>query len=297
MEAIDRRPVPRTRAVVRVHRRIRPAQRLQLWVTRLFLWILIPVTLFPCVWVLAVSLRRGQAWYDDSIWPRYTTWRNYTDLLTATKFPLWVANTVLYAGVVGLVQFLMTATAAYAFSRLRFRFRMPGLLSLIVFQLFPPTMTLAANYILLLRLHLYDTRFGYILVNCSAVAFTIWLLKGYMDNLPRELDEAAMVDGANLWQVFVKIILPLCRPFIAVQLVWSVLGMFSEFLNATVFLKNPNLYPLTIGMNRMIGGSFQANDWPKFAAGAVLTSVPLVIIWMLLQKHLVAGLTRGAVKG
>lgn len=280
------------------HRRhTRTADLVQAWATRIFVWLFLAIVLFPAVWVLAVSFRAGDAFYSDEIWPRVLTWKNYAMLLTDTDFPLWVYNTLKIAVIVSAIQFGLTSTAAYAFSRLRFRGRVAGLMGLIVFQMFPATMVLASNYILLGRLHLLNTHTGYILISSGAGAYAIWLLKGYIDNIPVEVDEAAAVDGATRWQIFTKIILPLSRPFIAVQVLFTVLGMFSEFMSASIFLKNPRLYTIAVGMQNYVGGDFQANRWPVFAAGAVLTSIPLVAIWMLLQKQLIAGLTRGAVKG
>lgn len=277
--------------------RIRSGDLIQVWATRIFIWLFLVVALFPCVWVLAVSFRSGDAFYSDEIWPRVLTWKNYATLLLKTDFPLWVYNTLKVAAAVSAIQFGLTSTAAYAFSRLRFRGRVAGLMALVVFQMFPATMVLAANYVLLGRLHLLNTHTGYILISSGAGAYAIWLLKGYIDNIPIALDEAAAVDGATHWQIFTKIILPLSRPFIAVQVLFTVLGMFSEFMSASIFLKNPKLYTVAVGMQSYVGGAFQANHWPIFAAGAVLASIPLVTIWMLLQKQLIAGLTRGAVKG
>jgi len=277
--------------------RARAAILAQAWATRLFIWVFLVITLFPAVWVAAVSFRAGDAFYSDEIWPRVLTWKNYVLLLTKTNFPLWVYNTVKIAAILSVIQFFQTSTAAYAFSRMRFRGRVAGLMGLIIFQMFPATMVLASNYILLGRLHLLNTHAGYILISSGAGAYAIWLLKGYIDNIPVELDEAAAVDGATRWQIFTRIILPLSRPFVAVQVLFTVLGMFSEYMNASIFLKNAKLYTVAVGMQTFVGGDFQANKWPQFAAGAVLTSVPLVALWMFLQKHLIAGLTRGAVKG
>jgi arabinogalactan oligomer/maltooligosaccharide transport system permease protein len=172
-----------------------------------------------------------------------------------------------------------------------------GLTALLILQMFPATMSLASNYILLVKLGLFNSHLGYILISSGAGAYMIWFVKGYFDNIPKELDEAALVDGATRWQIFRYIMLPLVRPFIAVQVLWAIIGTFSEFMSASIFLKSPNLWLQAVGMQRMVGGAFQANQWPVFAAGAVLVSIPLVILWMFLQRHLIAGLTRGAVKG
>lgn len=287
--------VPATR--VRARTRLRPYQRVNLWAARIFLWSFTALTLFPVLWVVAVSFRVGDAFFADNIWPEKLTWDNYYQILFQSDFLLWFRNTVKVGAAVSLIQFFMTATGAYAFSRLRFFGRRYGLVTLVLLQMFPATMAMASNYILLAKLKLINTHTGYILVSSGAAAFMIWMLKGYIDSIPRELDEAALVDGATRWQVFMKIILPLSRPFIAVQILFTMLGTFGEFMNASLFLRNPKLWPMAVGMFRFVGGNFQAQKWPVFAAGAVLVSLPLVVLWMLLQRHLISGLTRGAVKG
>lgn len=289
-----------TRVPVAVHRatrRLRPYEQVSLWSARISLWSFTALTLFPVVWVTAVSFRAGDAFFADNIWPEKLTWKNYHTILFETDFLLWFRNTLKVGAAVSFIQFAMTATAAYAFSRLRFYGRRYGLMALVVLQMFPATMAMASNYILLAKLKLINTHAGYILVSSGAAAFMIWMLKGYIDAIPRELDEAALVDGATRWQVFLKIILPLSRPFIAVQVLFTMLGTFGEFMNASLFLRDPKLWPMAVGMFRLVGGNFQAQRWPVFAAGAVLVSLPLALLWMALQRHLIAGLTRGAVKG
>lgn len=224
------------------------------------------------------------------------TTKNYVELFTRTKFPLWLKNSTIVAATTGLLQLFLTATAAYAFSRMKFRGRRYGLMVMLLLQMFPSFLSVSAIYFMWAKLNLTDSLLGLILALGGTQAFNIWLLKGYFDNIPRELDEAAHVDGASTWQVFWKILIPLSRPFLAVLFMWTFLGNFTEFLLTSVLNKNPQAYTLALGLRQFVTNQFTTR-WTVFAAASVVLCVPLVAIWMYLQKHLIAGLTQGAVKG
>lgn len=284
------------RAVPVGRRRLRPYERAGLWATRLFLIAFTIVILIPIAWVFSMSFQKGDIGFLDSIWPNSFSLENYRYVFRETEYSVWVWNTLKVSGTVALIQFFQTATAAYAFSRMRFWGRRYGLMVLLLIQIFPSTMAIASNFVLLAKTHLYDTHLGYILISSGGSGYAIWLLKGYIDGIPRELDEAAAVDGANRWVTFWRIIFPLSTPFLAVQALWTIMGLFSDFIGANVYLRDPHLTVLAVGLKNFIDSQFSAH-WPPFAAAAVVTCVPLVIIWLTLQRAMIAGLTRGAVKG
>jgi len=279
-----------------VNRKLRTGEKIGLWLSRVAIWVALVFALFPALWVVTASFQPGMAFYSSSLIPHKFTLANYIYVFTQTDFWLWVKNSLIVAGVTALVQMLVTASSAYAFSRMRFPGRKFGLMGLLLLQMLPSTMALAAIYTLLVRLHLLGSLLGLILVFCGASAYNIWLFKGYIDSLPRELDEAAYADGATHWQIFTRIILPLARPMLAVQFIWSFTGIYNEYMLSSLVLQSPKTYTVAVGLQRFIANQYSAH-WTYFAAGATVASVPILIVYMTLQRHLESGLTRGAVKG
>lgn len=279
-------------------RQIRPHDLAMLWTARVIIWVFLLVSLFPTLFVISASFRPGDSFLTGDFLPTFTdfTIKNYVELFTKTKFPLWLKNSTIVAATTGLLQLILTATAAYAFSRMKFRGRRYGLMVMLLLQMFPSFLSVSAIYFMWAKMNLTDSLPGLILALGGTQAFNIWLLKGYFDNIPRELDEAAHVDGASTWQVFWKILIPLSRPFLAVLFMWTFLGNFTEFLLTSVLNKNPQAYTLALGLRQFVTNQFTTR-WTVFAAASVVLCVPLVAIWMYLQKHLIAGLTQGAVKG
>ena len=226
---------------------------------------------------------------------------------------LWTWNSVKLCLIVAAIQLAMTSLAAYAFSRLRFTGRKYGLMSLLVLQVFPSSMAVAGYYILIYEFALLSTNpnsyyiliyeFGLVDSNAALIfvlaggsAYNIWLLKSYMDGLPKELDEAAMVDGATHFQVFRKIILPLAAPQLAVIFLFSFIATYSEYVITSIFLQTPGKMTLALGLQTFISDQFAAH-WTTFSAAAVLSSIPIMIVFMCLQKYIQSGLVSGGVKG
>lgn len=281
--------------------RLKPRQVRNLWLSRIVIWVLLAVTLFPLLSIITASLSKGNYFLQGNFFPSEITFENYTGLFSgeSTKggdFPIWIKNSLILCTSVATVQLFMTGTAAYAFSRMRFKGRKNGLMSLLLLQMFPSMMTISAIYYILFKFNMIDNLFALILIFAGGSAYNIWLLKGYFDSLPIELDEAAMVDGATHWQVFTKIILPLSVPMLVVMFLFSFIGTYSEYIISAVALKSPENYTLALGLRQFINNQYSAN-WTKFAAAAVLSSLPIVIIFMLLQKFIQKGLVAGAVKG
>lgn len=276
--------------------KLRPGERTGLWLTRIVLWVLILVSVFPTLWVITASFQKGDVFFSNTLIPGSFTLDNYKKLFENTDFIRWVKNTIVIATTVSLLQVFQTAFAAYGFSRLKFRGRKYGLMGLLLLQMFPATMSLVAIYTILARLNLLDNLVALAFVLAGGSAFNIWMLKGYIDGLPRELDEAAMADGASHWQVFWRIIFPLAVPMLVVIFLWSFVGAYSEFTISSVVLKSPTNYSLAVGLQRFILNQFAAR-WTQFSAAALLSSLPVVLVWLLLQRNIITGMTRGAVKG
>ncbi|MFL0266596.1 sugar ABC transporter permease [Candidatus Clostridium radicumherbarum] len=281
--------------------RLKPSERRNLWISRIIIWVMLIIVLFPLVSIIVASLSKGNYFYQGTFFPSEITFDNYKGLFSGDvskggNFPIWVKNSLLLCSTVAILNLFLTGTAAYAFSRLRFKGRRYGLMSLLVLQMFPAMMTISAIYFMLYKLDLIDNLWALVVIFACGSAYNIWLLKGYFDSLPRELDEAAMVDGASHWKVFTKIIMPLAKPMLAVMFLFSFIGTYSEYIISSVALKSPENYTVALGLRSFINNQFSAN-WTAFSAAAVISSVPIVIIFMLLQRFIQKGLVAGAVKG
>lgn len=266
-----------------------------LLVSRIIIWVVILLTLFPAFWVLMASFSKGDSFFMTSLLPDNIGGDNYVELFRETDFLLWVFNSLKLCFFVAIIQLFLTYTAAYAFSRMRFPGRKNGLKTLLVLQVFPSSMALAGYYIIIYRFGLVDNMLFVILVLSGGSAFNIWLLKSFIDNIPKELDEAAFVDGAGYLQIFMKIILPLAVPQIIVIFLFSFIGTYSEFVISSVFLQSPDKHTLAIGLQTFITNQFAAH-WTLFAAAAVVSSLPVMFIFMMLQKYIQNGLAAGGVK-
>jgi arabinogalactan oligomer/maltooligosaccharide transport system permease protein len=206
------------------------------------------------------------------------------------------ANSALVALITTAVGVALSCTAAYALSRFRFPGRRAGLTTFLLVQMFPATLLIMPLYVLLDRLGLLNSIAGLVLVYATtAIPFCVWTLKGYFDGLPRELEEAARMDGAGPWTCFFRIVLPLARPGLAVTALFSFMTAWNEFIMASTFMTDEARYTLPVLIQSSVG-QFSA-DWGFFAAGAIVTSLPVMALFYVLQRYLVGGLTAGSVKG
>lgn len=279
--------------------RMTKGEKINLWVSRVVLWFFIIILLFPLVWIVGASFGKGDAFFQGSVFPKELTFQNYIDLFKPTEdlnFGRSMINSMIVCTGVSFIQLFMTCTAAYAFSRMRFTGRKYGLMTLLLIQMFPAGMSLAAIYTMLYTLGCLDNLFALILFIAGGSAFNIWLLKGYIDGLPIELDEAAKVDGASHWQIFTKIILPLAAPMLAVIFLFAFIGTYSEFMISSVALQSGTKYTVAVALQTFITNNFNKH-WTSFAAAAVVASLPLMILFMALQKYIQGGLVAGSVKG
>jgi len=270
------------------------------------------ITAYPILWVITIALSAQQnlmfvdlpsnptAW--DRLravapWPPHFSFSNFVSVMTEQPFARWMLNSVIVAGATTVVGVALACTAAYAFSRFRFPGRRTGLMSFLVSQMFPGTLMLIPLYIIIVKwLHLGSSYLGLILVYAmTAIPFCVWMLKGYFDTIPRELEESALIDGASTATVFFKIILPLAKPAVAVTALFSFMTAWNEFIQAATFMDKEVMYTAPVGLRFFVGGFSQ--QWGYFAAGSIIVSIPVVMLFLFLQKYLVSGLTAGAVKG
>ncbi len=267
-----------------------------LWGSRIVIWITIILVLFPVVWIVMSSFSAGDSFFLSSLFPEKFSVEHYVTLFRETDFTVWVWNSLKFCVIVATIQLVITSLAAYAFARLRFIGRKYGLMSLLVLQVFPNSMAVAGYYILIYRFGLVDSSLALIFVLAGGSAYNIWLLKSYIDGLPVELDEAAMVDGANQFQVFYKIIIPLAMPQLAVIFLFSFIATYSEYVITSIFLQTPGKMTLALGLQSFISDQFAAH-WTLFSAAAVISSLPIMIVFMCLQRFIQSGLVAGSVKG
>ncbi len=273
-----------------------PSERRSLWMSRLVIWITMVVVIFPALWIVMSSFSAGDSFFLSSLFQQKLSTEHYVKLFTETNFVLWVWNSLKLCLIVAVIQLVLTSLAAYAFARLRFTGRKYGLMSLLVLQVFPNSMAVAGYYILIYQFGLVDSSLALIFVLAGGSAFNIWLLKSYIDGIPVELDEAALVDGANRFQVFYKVILPLAMPQLAVLFLFSFIATYSEYVITSIFLQTPGKMTLALGLQSFISDQFAAH-WTMFSAAAVISSLPIMIVFMCLQRFIQNGLVAGGVKG
>jgi len=278
-------------------------RRWSMLVRHLLAWLAIAFALFPALFVLGTSFNPANSVSTTRVIPARPTLGQYRTLFSEYEFPSWLWNSIKVAGVSATLSVALCALGAYAFSRFRFRGRRAGLLALLLVQMFPQTLAMVAIYLILLAIkeHLpwlgLGTHPGLILVYLGgAIGFNTWFMKGYFDTIPRSLEESALVDGATPFQAFLRIILPLARPILAVVFVIQFVAFYSEYLIASFVLKGESkIYTLAVGLYYMINEHY-TDRWGVFAAGAVLGALLILIIFYALQSQIISGLTGGAVK-
>ena len=262
--------------------------------------------LFPVIWVISASINPiGSTLSSQKLVPADPSIGNFRDLFSTTPFARWMLNTLLVAGGAAFINTALAAFAAYAFSRMRFRGRRVGLLSVLLIQMFPQVLAFVAIFVLMDGIGdvfsaIGDgTRLGLLLVYLGgAMGVNTWLMKGFFDTIPVDLDESARVDGATHLQIYFRIIVPLVLPILAVVFFLSFIFLFNDFVlaRAVLGIGNDNNFTLSVGLYNFVSDRFNAR-WGIFAAGALVASIPIVIMFQFLQRYIVSGLTQGAVKG
>ncbi|HAZ21449.1 MAG TPA: maltose ABC transporter permease [Firmicutes bacterium] len=269
------------------------------------IWVCIVFALFPVVWIISASLDPANSIAGQKLIPPNASFINFQRLFQSEQHPfgIWFLNTFKLCIVTATLVVLITSLAAYAFSRLRFKGRRSGLFAILLIQMFPQMLAMVAIYLIIFMIGDYipalglDTHAGLILVYLGgAMGANVWLLKGFFDTIPKSLEESAMIDGATHFQIFWRIILPLARPILVVVFFLQFMATYSEFVIARVLLADTNNLTMAVGLQTFIADQY-AKRWGVFAAAALIGALPIVILYWFLQKHLVSGLTRGAVKG
>lgn len=280
-------------------------RRFSIGIRLIFAVFLILFSIFPVLWVLSASLNPTGTLATQTLIPKNPGFGNYLTLLRMDQFPFWTwfLNSIKIATITSVLSLVITTLAGYAFSRFRFRGRQTLLKSLLLINVFPGLLALVATFLMIsqvgdvLPFIGLDNHFSLILVYLGgAMGINIWLMKGFLDTIPRDIDESAMVDGASDWQIFTKLILPLLRPILIVIGILNYIGTYGEFVLARVLLRSNEQYTLMVGLQIFAGAQFQQR-WGIFAAGALMGAVPIMIIYLALQDQIVGGLTQGAVKG
>jgi len=263
-------------------------------------------TLYPVLWVIKMALTPSQGFSLSAMpipWPpSELTLDNFVHVLTTRNmagewlFGRQLLNSVVVSAATMVVGITLACTAGYAFSRFTFPGREAGMKGMLVTQMFPGVVMAIPLYILLDRLHLLDSLVGLCFVySTTAIPFCIWMLKGYFDTIPKDLEEAAIMDGASQWTIFVRVILPLSRPAIAVTALFCFMTAWNEFILAATFMNAETAYTLPVALQHYVGD--YSTEWGHFAAGAIVVSIPVMALFLALQRHLVEGLTAGGVKG
>ncbi len=261
--------------------------------------------LFPLYLVVLSSFNPSGSLQLTSFVPRDVSFENYKLLFNSPLIPFlsWVKNSLIISSVVAISSVVIGAASAFAFSRLKFKGKKFGIQLLLLVQMFPSILALSAVYVIMERVYSFapsiglGTQTGLILVYLGgSMGVNIWLLKGFVDSIPAELDEAAKIDGASPVQTYWLIFIPLATPVLAVVCLLSFIGTFNEFIVARLFLVEMSGRTVAVGLQQFIGGQY-ASNWGAFAAGSILASIPIVIIFLSLQKYIVNGLTAGSVKG
>jgi arabinogalactan oligomer/maltooligosaccharide transport system permease protein len=255
--------------------------------------------LLPVLYVVKKAFTPGQE-FTMSLDPRIPlgefTLDHFRAVVGQPLFGRQLWNSVITSLTTTVFGVALACTAAYAFSRFSFPGRKAGLMSFLVSQMFPVTLLMIPLYIILDKLHLLDRLIGLVLVySTTAIPFCVWMLKGYFDTIPRELEEAARIDGASRLGIFVRIVLPLARPAIVVTALFSFMTAWNEFILAETFMNRESSYTLPVMLQHYVGE--YSTQWGSFAAGAIIVSVPVMVLFFALQRHLIGGLTAGSVKG
>lgn len=260
-------------------------------------------SLGPILFVVSAAINPLGTLSSTDLVPTGISFANFGRLFTATQFGHWSLNSVVISGVASAASVFLSALAAYAFSRRRFRGRRVGLLSLLLIQMFPQFLAIVAIFLMFSTVTGlwpaigFNTWWGLVLLYLGgALGVNTWLMKGFFDTVPRELDESATVDGASHPQVFFRILLPLVAPILAVAGLLAFIGTINEFLIANVFLTDGAAKTLSVGLYGLVAEQ-RNNNFGMFCAGTLLTAVPTVLVFQLLQRYIVDGLTAGAVKG
>jgi ABC-type maltose transport system permease subunit len=273
--------------------------------------LLILFAIFPVLWMISAAFDNSNSLASQSLIPVQAGTKNFLRLFNqdpAFRFGdlnywRWLWNSIKVSGITTLLSLSLVTMAAYAFSRLRFKGRVSMLKAILLIQVFPNLLALVAIYVIVFQFGEIipalglNTHAGLIMVYLGgSMGMNIWLMKGFLDTVPRAIDESGMVDGASHFQIFWSLLLPLIRPILVVIGILSFIGTYGDFLLARILLTDVDKYTLMVGLQIFTAGQFD-QKWGVFAAGALIGAIPIMIIYLSLQDQIAGGLTTGAVKG
>ncbi|WP_027085463.1 sugar ABC transporter permease [Cohnella panacarvi] len=259
------------------------------------------VSIYPALWTVLSSFRVGNSLFSDTFIPQQWTLDHYKDLFRTRgtrdiQYAKWFWNTLQVAAVSTVIGTILQLLTAYAFSRFRFKGRKPMMMVVLILGMFPGFLSIIAIFSILQKLQLLDSKWGLVLVYSAGSALGMFVAKGFFDTIPRSLEEAARIDGANNMSIFFRIILPLSRPIITYISLMTFTGAWVDFIFARAILTSRDEWTLAVGLWSIID-SYNSTEFTLFAAGCVLVAIPITILYMYTQRFLVDGLTAGASKG
>lgn len=266
-------------------------------VIHIFLIMVSITCLFPLLWMVGSSLKTQQTVFSDmSIFPKDPMWSNFYNAWTKGGFGMYFLNSLFYTVTVVFGIVIISSLAAFAFSRLKF----PG--KNIIFYMFLAAMMIPLPgsfvplYVLMTKLHLVNTRIGYILCMINVgLSFSIYLFKTFFDKMPMELEDAARIDGCSRVGIWWNVALPLARPAIAVIVIFNSLNVWNEYILATLIFSSKSLMPLQRGL--MIFQGTHITEYSLLMAGMTITTIPIILVYLLMQRHIIKGITAGAIVG
>ncbi|MAT44046.1 MAG: maltose ABC transporter permease [Anaerolineaceae bacterium] len=280
-------------------------KRLLLWLRFVIILIAVLFALFPVIWIISAAFNASGTLATQKLIPNQISLANFQKMVNDPLHPFirWTWNSIKVSIITSVLSVAITTFSAYAFSRFRFRLRRSLLMSILLVQVFPPVLAMIAVFLLVQQIGMYlpgfglNTHGGLILIYLGGqMGINVWLMKGFFDSIPRDIDESAMVDGATYWESFWYLIFPLVRPMLVVVGILVFVGTFGDFVLARVILQDTQKFTLMVGLYMFISDRFSQN-WGVFAAGSLLGSLPIVVLYLSLQDQIVSGLTKGAVKG
>lgn len=280
---------------------MRKRSPLKLTISYIILFLMAASCIYPILWVIMSSLKVGDSLYMSGILPKHFTLQHYTDLFKSQSdkqilYGRWYINSLKVASISMVLGTLIQILTAYAISRFRFKGRKTIMSTVLVLGMFPGFMSMIAIYIMLVQLNLLDKHAALILVYSAGAALGMFVAKGFFDTIPRSLEEAARIDGASHMTIFARIILPLSKPIITYIALTSFMGAWVDFIFARLILRSRENWTLAVGLYELVN-SYTSTQFTLFAAGSVLAALPVVVLFIFLQRFLVEGLTAGASKG
>jgi ABC-type glycerol-3-phosphate transport system permease component len=253
--------------------------------------------IFPLVWMLSSALKTNATVFTDlSLIPSHPQFTNFADAWTKGKFAVYFFNSVLYTVTCVFGVLLIASLAAFAFARFQFPGKNALYYLFLITLMIPVPGAIVALYVLLIKIGLIDTRLGYMLPQINGgLALGLFILRPFFERIPKDLEDAARIDGCGRWGIYWNVAIPLAKPALAVVALFTSLAVWNEFMLAQLVLQSQSLMPLQLGLVKFWGGTL--TQYPLLMAGMAISVIPIIIAYIFLQRHIIAGVTAGALKG